>query len=148
MILIHNKQSIIIDQNELQKDTQEILNHLGYSDFDIGIKLVDEQEMQQYNKKFRNKDKPTDILSFPFYPDLQAGQKIEGQSEDQKNLGDIILCPEFIKKDLERWNQSFEQRMKVLLVHGICHLLGYDHIKDEDYRVMEKKEKEILEKIK
>ncbi len=144
MITIINNQNIPLAQNELKNSTQEILNYLGYSDFAISIVLLDEHDMQGYNKKFRNKDKPTDILSFPYHPNLKAGEKINPQSDEDKNLGDILVCPQFIQNDLERWNQTFEQRINVLLVHGICHLLGYDHIQDADYEVMQKKENELL----
>ncbi len=144
MITIKNNQKISFDTERLKKDAQVVLKHLGYDYFDLGILLADNKKIHELNKKYRNKDKPTDILSFPFYPELEAGEQIISKSEDEKNLGDIIISPEYVKADLERWSQTFEQRMRVLLVHGICHLLGYDHIKDSDYEVMKKKEQELL----
>ena len=95
------------------------------------------------NRQFRDKDKPTDILSFPFYPHLQAGERIEAEDQDETNLGDIIISPEYVKSDLEQWDENFEQRMQTLLVHGICHLLGYDHLQDAEYAVMLAKEQEL-----
>ncbi len=100
--------------------------------------------MHKLNKQYRNHDKPTDILSFPYHPDIKAGEKIIAQTKEEKNLGDLVICPEYVEQDLACWNQSFQERIKVLLVHGICHLLGYDHIKDTDYEIMHQKEMEIL----
>lgn len=144
MIALTNNQNIPFDDERFKKEAQAILKHLGYDDFDLGILITDNKSIHAFNSTYRDKDKPTDILSFPFYPELKAGERIEAESEDDKNLGDIIISPEYVKADLERWGQTFEQRMRVLLVHGICHLLGYDHIKDEDYEVMKIKEAELL----
>ena len=148
MITLENNQALPVNEEQLKKDAQIVLQHLGYGDFDLGIMLTDNKIIHALNKKYRHKDKPTDILSFPFYPNLQPGQKIEATSADEKNLGDMIISPEYVKADLERWGQSFEERMQTLLVHGICHLLGYDHIKDEDHEVMQKKEHELLALLK
>lgn len=148
MILIDNEQGIKIDTDKLKHDAQKIIEYLGYTDFDVSILLCDNSTMHEYNKQYRNKDKSTDILSFAFYPLLRPGESIEASSEDEKNLGDIILCPEYILADLAQWEQSFELRLQVLLIHGICHLLGYDHIDDNDYIIMKTKEDELLKIIK
>ena len=147
MINIDNHQEDPVNLGNLKKNAQAILNHLGYANFDLGIMLCDDKTMHEYNKKYRGKDKSTDVLSFANFPDLKAGEQIIAKSEYDKDLGDIILCPSYIRADLERWEQDFETRMRVLLVHGICHLLGYDHIEDEDYTKMHAKETELLEML-
>ena len=148
MILIKNTQrKIPVNTTQLKKDAQKLLTILGYIDFDLGIWLTTDQTIRKYNKQYRGKDKPTDILSFAYWPDLKAGEKIKPDSPEDKNLGDIIMSPAYIKKDLPRWDMGFNQRMRVLLVHGICHLLGYDHIKDVDYAVMHRKEQFLLRKL-
>ncbi len=144
MLACKNDQSIPVNTSQIKADAQRVLKHLGYANFDLGILLADSKTMQEYNKKYRNKDKPTDILSFPFHADLHTGDQIVAKREEEKNLGDIIICPEYIQEDLGRWNQSFDERIQALLVHGICHLIGYDHIKDKDYEAMQVKEKELI----
>ncbi len=146
MILIRNEQEFPVNVDKLKQDAQTLLDALDYADFDVGILLATPQVMQEHNRTYRDKDKATDILSFPFHQ-LQAGDSIEPTSDEDKNLGDIIICPQYVHDDLERWSQTFQQRMDVLLVHGICHLLGYDHIEDTDYEVMQQKEGELLKKI-
>ncbi len=148
MILIENEQNVVpLDLNSIEFDVQKILQLLEYDDYDIGILFVTNDAMREYNRDYRHIDKPTDILSFSYYPDLKAGERIQPSSDEDKNLGDIIIAPQYVLDDLARWEQSFEGRMRVLLVHGICHLLGYDHIQDADYEIMHAKELWLLEQL-
>ena len=148
MITIKNTQrKIKINVNQLRKDAQTILDALDYSDFDLGIWLTSNKMIRAYNKEYREKDKPTDVLSFPYHDTLKAGQRIKVKDDEDKNLGDLILAPEYIQNDLPMWETTFEKHMQRLLVHGICHLLGYDHIEDKDYKIMHKKETALLSKL-
>lgn len=148
MINLENKQTVIqIHETAMKKDAQHILGMLNYADFDLGIWILDLKEMERYNREFRNQDKPTDVLSFPYHPDLKPNERIVVHDEDDKNLGDIMICPEYVKADLPRWEYSFEHRMRVLLIHAICHLLGYDHENDTDHEIMQKLEDSLLEKL-
>lgn len=145
MIFIKNNQKTIkVDTRKLKKECQIVLDTLNYSDFDVSIVLTKNKQIHVLNKKFRDKDKPTDILSFPFYPNLKAGERIVAIEEDDKNLGDLIIAPQYVLDTLHEWGHTFEERMRILLVHGICHLLGYDHIKDGDYAIMKKEEERLL----
>ena len=144
MITIKNTQRTIkINASQIKKDAQALLNTLGYPDFDLGIWLTTNPTIRKYNRDFRHKDKATDILSFPFYPDLKPGEKISSMSDEEKNLGDLIISLEHVKADGKKMNIPFNDRMKRLLVHGICHLLAYDHMNDKDYKVMLKKEQAL-----
>jgi len=71
----------------------------------------------------------------------------EVKEEEDKNLGDLIISAEYVTKDAKELNVTFEARMKKLLVHGVCHLLGYDHIIDADWHRMRAKEGFLLKKI-
>lgn len=145
MILIKNTQrKFKIDTEQLTKTIQIILDALDYSDFDIGLLITTNATIRKYNHEFRKKDAPTDILSFPFYTDLKAGSRIKAKTEWEKNLGDLILSPEYIHKAALKYEEDFESRFNMLIVHGMCHLLGYDHIEDADYKKMHKKEIELL----
>lgn len=145
MILIKNRQrKIKVDTKQLEQDAQKVLTVLRYADFDLAIVLTSSNTIRKYNREYRHKDKATDVLSFPFHPQLQAGERIKPKTEEDKNLGDIIIAPDYVQKDAPRWGHTFEQRMRVLLVHGICHLLGYDHEEEAEYKVMHRKEKALL----
>lgn len=133
------------NDTQLQKDAQLLLDTLGYHDFDLGILLTNNATIQEYNRAYRHQDKPTDILSFGYHADVKAGEQIVAHEEEDKNLGDLIISLEYVEHDAPQWEQTFEQRMRVLLVHGICHLRGYDHIEDEDYVIMHKEEDRLLQ---
>lgn len=148
MIKIINRQrKIAIDIEKLKKDAQHILEIIKYPDFDLGILLTNNKTIRNYNKTYRSKDKATDILSFSHHPGHEAGKKIKVLNDDDKNLGDLIISPEYVVKEAEKYNVSFNERMRILLVHGVCHLLGYDHELDEDWRRMRAKEAYILSKL-
>lgn len=149
MILLKNKQKKIdIDTQKLIDQAAHITALCGYADFDLGIWLTTNATIKKYNAMYRDKNKATDVLSFPYHTDLRAGQKIAVVTDDDKNLGDLIISLEYVQKDAPaRWGQTLEERLPILLVHGICHLLGYDHIEDEDYKIMKKKEDYLLKKL-
>lgn len=148
MITIKNRtRTVAIDTAWLTTQAQKILDILDYSDFDLGIMLTTNATIRTFNKHYRGKDKPTDILSFAFHPHVKAGKRIQISSNEEKNLGDLIISLEYIYKDPKKMGFTFTKRMQILLVHGICHLLGYDHEKDRDYKVMQAKEQEILEQL-
>lgn len=149
MITIKNSQrNITINTNLLKQKVKKILAKLGYTDFDLGIWLTTNATIRRYNKQYRNKDKATDVLSFPYHSNLKAGEKIVVQSPEDKNLGDLIISLEYVQKDAHNWDHSFAQHIDFILIHGICHLLGYDHIEDVDYEIMKQQEALLLEAIK
>ena len=148
MITVRNTQrKIKIDVAQLKKDAQTVLDALEYSDFDLGIWICSDAMIRQYNRDYRHKDKVTDVLSFPYHTELKPGKRIRVKSEEDKNIGDLLIAPNYVVHDAPRWDDTFEDRMKVLLVHGICHVLGYDHETEEEYAVMNKEEKKLLKLI-
>jgi rRNA maturation RNase YbeY len=141
------QRSIPFSAKTFQKKAEFILEQLKYSDFDLGIWLTSNKTIQKYNKEYRNKDKPTDVLSFPYHTDLKAGQRIKVQSEEDKNLGDLIISVPYVFDNKQELAGDFIARMDRMMVHGICHLLGYDHIEDADYKKMIILENKLLKKL-
>lgn len=148
MITIKNTQRTVpMDRAFIIETAQKILDTVHYADFDLGIWITNNKTIRTYNRNFRHKDKATDILSFPYHPTLIAGKRIRVKHEEDRNVGDLIISAEYVVKEAEKYKVSLEDRMRVLLVHGVCHLLGYDHIEDHDYRRMRAKEAYILKKL-
>lgn len=149
MILIKNKQrKIKVDTKKMHAQAQKMLGVLGYPDFDLNILLTTNQTIRKFNKKFRNKNKATDILSFPFHPGSKPDKKIKVLSEEEKNLGDIIISLEHAQKDaLQKWDRTFDHHLTALLAHGVSHLIGHDHHTDEEYEAMLKLEKRLLKAV-
>ena len=141
------QRSIVIDKKQIIADVQHILTLVHYDDYDLGIWITTDTTIAAYNREYRHIDKPTDILSFPYHATLKAGERIKPKNFDDKNLGDLILSAAYIAKEAARYQITFMQRLRHLLVHGICHLLGYDHLQDNDYRRMRAKEGYILKKL-
>lgn len=147
MITIKNTQrSFEVDTKKLEESAQTILNELGYSGFDLGIWLTTNKTIHSYNKQYRNKDKPTDILSFPYHQ-LAPGEKIIPQTDEEKNVGDLIISVEFVQGILPLYNVTLQQRLDTLLIHGICHLLGYSHYDEENDKIMSKLEKKLAKQL-
>lgn len=149
MITIRNMQrKVPVNTVALRRDVSFILKTLAYDDYDIGIMIVNDEKMQHYNLTYRGKDSPTDILSFPFHTQLKAGERIVPASFDEQNLGDLIIDAPYVVRAAHELGVSFEERIRVLLVHGVYHLLGYDHITDEDYVLMNDVEQKMLTALK
>jgi probable rRNA maturation factor len=145
MITIRNMQrKVPIDKITLERDIVRILQKLSYEDYDVGIMIVNDKRMRQYNLNYRSKDAPTDILSFAFHVDLKPGDRIISNSPDDKNLGDLIIDAPYVARAAVELARSFEDHMRILLVHGIYHLLGYDHVTELDYEIMDEAEREML----
>ncbi|MCB9492658.1 MAG: rRNA maturation RNase YbeY [Epsilonproteobacteria bacterium] len=148
MITIKNFQrKFTVNSKDVQTTVHAMLEAIGYVDFDLSIVFVSKKKIRELNKQYRCKDRATDILSFPFH-DIKAGEKITIQHEDEKNLGDLIVCPEYTAQDAAtNWSCSYLERLPVLLAHGIAHLLGHDHINDVDYKKMQKIEHMMLKAV-
>lgn len=137
-----------LDLKKLEEQAAFILQELGYGDFDLGIWLTTNSTIREYNKTYRKKDVATDILSFPYHDGIKAGQKIKVTCEEDKNVGDIIISVEFVRYLLPLYETTLQQRLGVLLIHGICHLLGYTHYDDENDAKMSTIERSIAKKLK
>ena len=105
--------------------------------------LSGEKEIKKLNKKFRNKNKSTDVLSFPFYKKSQLRKKIKIEKEIY--LGDIIINLNMIKSKNNKI--KFKDELNKLWIHGLVHLFGFKHKKDKDYYSMQKIEKSYLDYI-
>jgi probable rRNA maturation factor len=149
MIYVKNTQRIIrIDTVSVEHDMEQILNTIRYPDFDVTVWFTTEKTIQKYNQQFRDVNKPTDVLSFPYHTQASPGEALVVDTEDDKNLGDIMIAPTYMSRQLPDWNQTFEERLRIVLVHSVCHLLGYDHVHDADYEIMQAEENRILRAIK
>lgn len=120
-----------------QAVAEAVLNHLGLFDAELSLLLCDDATIHPLNRDYRGKDKPTDVLSF-------AQREGEFAFADDNLLGDVIISMDTTIRQATERNHSVETELRVLLVHGILHLLGYDHIEDDEAEIMEAKEREIL----
>ncbi|MEG9487497.1 rRNA maturation RNase YbeY [Mannheimia indoligenes] len=109
-----------------------------FPESEITIRIVDEAESHELNLTYRGKDKPTNVLSFPF----EVPEGIE-----MPLLGDLIICRQVMEKEAEEQQKPLEAHWAHLAIHGTLHLLGYDHLTDEEAEEMESLETEIMQSL-
>ena len=115
----------------------------------ITITLTTPEYIRKINKEYRNVDKATDVLSFPMFEKDELDLKIKNKNfEHEDVLGDIIISIEKVKEQSKEYGHSFERELSYMVVHGFYHLMGYDHIEEEDKKVMRPKEDKILDELK
>ena len=114
------------------------------SNFYISIILTNPENIQRINKEYRNIDKPTDVLSFPMF---EKEELENAKFENQEVLGDIIISIEKVKEQAEEYGHSFERELAYMVVHGFYHLIGFDHMIEEEKEIMRAKEENVLEKL-
>ena len=104
----------------------------------LSVLLTDNKNIQVINREYRDKDAPTDVISFAYHEtdDFNIGP--------YDTLGDIIISLERVEEQSSEYNHSFEREFYYVLTHGILHILGYDHIEEDDKKVMREREEVIL----
>ena len=140
-LIITSDESISIDKNledRLHKIVELILIEEDSRNSEINLRLMNNKEMQALNAEFRNKDRPTNVLSFP---------NEDISSKFTNNLGDIAISCEYVEKEAEDEGKTFDEHIIHMLAHGVYHILGYDHINNELAMIMEQKEINILKKV-
>lgn len=133
---------------------------LEYSDFpyeaEVNLTLTDNNGIHQINKEFRNIDRPTDVLSFPMLNYETPGNFAFLDEEDSNDfnpdtgeamLGDIVISVDKVFEQAESYGHSVEREYAFLITHSMLHLFGYDHMEEVEAKVMEEKQKDILQKM-
>ncbi len=108
----------------------------------VVLRIVGEAESRAFNRDYRDKDYPTNILSFPY--DMPA---LPDEEEEAEYLGDLVVCLPILEREASEQGKSFTQHWAHLLIHGLLHLQGYDHINDDEAEEMEALETDILARL-
>lgn len=112
-------------------------------EIEVSITFVDENRIHELNREYRGKDYPTDVLSFALND--EGEEEIELVAEDMPNaLGDIIISVDHIHAQAKEYGHSFERELGFLTVHGLLHLLGYDHLNEAEEKKMFSRQEDIL----
>ena len=145
-----------IDQNSKYEDLiehvlmkcfkEEKMDKLGLY---VSVTLTCPSYIRKVNNKYRNIDKETDVLSFPMFEKFEIDHIIREKSNMiEEVLGDIIISLERVNEQSIEYGHSFERELSYMVVHGFYHLMGYDHMNDEEKAIMRAKEENILSKLK
>mgnify|MGYP001350916299 FL=1 len=140
LVITSQKESLIEEGLKIKFNDAFLLicNEEQIKQCSINVRIMDDKEMQELNKKFRGKDTSTNVLSFT---NEDISKPITG------NLGDIAISYEFVKNESEELNVDFDDHMIHMLIHGVYHILGFDHESNTMAEVMENKEIKLLEKL-
>ena len=125
------------DQEQIQRWVDAALEDVN-QETEIVVRIVDEQESTELNEQYRHKPGPTNILSFP----VEVPEGIE-----LNLLGDLVVCAPVLEKEALDQHKALTDHWAHIIVHGVLHLLGYDHIDDNEAKLMESKEISILNKL-
>ena len=131
MIEINNLTNSQVDKVFLKRIAKKVLDGEKAKTKDLSIAFVGSVRIKELNKKYRKKNRPTDVLSFSY-----------------DNSREIVICPQIIKKNAKRFGSKFKTELIRVLIHGILHLLGYDHEKSvKDAKIMEERQNLYLKKL-
>lgn len=140
--IINDDEHPIVGKSLLIKCFELVADKHNITQAEVNVSIVSNDEIQQINKQFRNKDKPTNIISFEF-------DKPEGLPDDIVDdfLGDIVIAPKVLEQEAKEQNKTLENHWQHIFIHGLLHLLGYDHLDDQEAEEMENLEVELLAKL-
>jgi probable rRNA maturation factor len=117
--------------------------NLDPENVEISVTFVSSEEIHELNKIYREKDNVTDVLSFPQFESIEEMQAIEGVL----CLGDVVICPEQALLQADEFGHSGERELVYLFVHSVFHLLGYDHMEEDEKNTMRAQEEKIMSQI-
>ncbi|MBF0710152.1 MULTISPECIES: rRNA maturation RNase YbeY [unclassified Gemella] len=147
---------IIDDKSLIEERTKDMLvnllaiaaklENIDTSSIEFSLSFVEEKDIQNINKEYRGIDKPTDVITFALNDEVEGELEIIG-GEESSYIGDIVVCTDKAKEQSKEYGHSYERELGFLAVHGFLHLLGYDHMNEEDEKIMFNKQDRILEKF-
>ena len=148
MLEINNLTTVEIDEEFLRRVVNEVLKGEKIKkEVNLSVAFIGSGRMRKLNRKYRGKNRVTDVLAFPESEVLFEKFKI-GPLQKVKGLGEIVICLREVKKNAKRFNSTFEKELANVLIHGLLHLLGYDHEKNEkEAKKMQQKQQKYLEQI-
>jgi rRNA maturation RNase YbeY len=147
-ILLQNRQrAVAINRARLSRTAEAVLSAARAGDAELSLVLVSDQRMRALNRRYRKKDRPTDVLAFPMREEKKGPQK-RGLSPFPVLLGDVVISMQTAKRQAAAYGHGLYDEVTRLLVHGVLHLLGYDHEWGaREAASMARKEQAILKKL-
>ena len=129
MIEIENLSGSLRHVSFLKKTAETVLRKERKDRLDLSVVFLGAPKMRELNRVYRGKDKPTNVLSF---------------AQEEFGLGELVLCPDVIRKDAAKYGITFKAELTSIFIHGLLHLAGYDHEKEADFKKMSRKEQQYL----
>jgi probable rRNA maturation factor len=144
---------LVDETNELKQEDLDLVEHLLQfasekeeiqEECEVSVTFVDNDRIQEINRDYRDKDQPTDVISFALEETNEEEVEIIG-ADMPRVLGDIIISVPKAREQAHEYGHSFQRELGFLAVHGFLHLLGYDHMTEEEEKIMFSRQREILD---
>jgi len=126
----------------LRRDLSALMAGVGEGGSSLSLSFVRDPAIRELNRLHRDKDEATDVLSFPLEPDEADGDRVV-----ERLLGDIVISIDTAGRQAEAYDASLQTEVRRLLIHGILHLLGHDHLEPEERAIMEAEERRLADII-
>ncbi|HTU81836.1 MAG TPA: rRNA maturation RNase YbeY [Candidatus Acidoferrales bacterium] len=127
-----------VDGRALLAAARRILSELDEGESSLSLTLVGDAAIRTINREHRGKDAPTDVLSFPMHPESSGAERM---------LGDVVISVETARRQAAQYGATLQRELYRLLIHGVLHLLGHDHLKAGERRVMEREERRLAKAV-
>ena len=127
-----------VDARALKATAKKLLEAVGEPKGEISLTLVDDETIREINREHRGKDKPTDVLSFPLEPESFSQERL---------LGDIVISIDTARRQAADYDAPLQRELYRLLIHGLLHVLGHDHMEPGERTVMEREERRLADAI-
>lgn len=148
-VFLADEQDDPIDAEPLRRLAEMVLEEEGVPDeTEVTVLLVGTDQIATYNERFMQRTGATDVLAFPIehlQPGIAPERKLGGPP---LNLGDVVIAPSYVRTQAEKAGVSFADELSLMVVHGLLHLLGYDHHDEAEAETMEEREQQLLARVK
>ncbi len=150
IVTLENTQQEVVIPKEVEGLITKAMNIVAEKEklgpqAEVDITIVNDEEIHQLNREYRNVDRPTDVLSFALDEGEEEPELLDSQAEHL--LGDVIISAATAQRQGEEFGHGLARELTYLAVHGLHHLLGYDHMEEEDKRMMRLKEEAVLREM-
>lgn len=147
-VFVADEQTDTVGLSDLHSLAEMILREEGYpDDAEVTLLFVDESEMASYNHRFLDRHGATDVLAFPVEELVPGVVPDHDPHGPPLILGDVVIAPAYVRRQAVDYGVTYEDEMSLMVTHGILHLLGYDHIDDDDAERMEERERQLLASV-
>ena len=146
-IFLADEQDVPLSSEPLRKIAELVLQEEGLPEqTEVAILFVTDEQMAEYNERFMGRQGATDVLAFPL-EHLEPGVAPAPPPRTPFPIGDVIISPAYVHAQAEARSTTPENELQLMVAHGILHLLGYDHVTDDEAEHMEERERQLLAKV-
>jgi probable rRNA maturation factor len=147
-VFVADEQGETFGLSDLHQLAEIVMREEGYpDDAEVTLLFVDESEIASYNQRFLDRHGATDVLSFPVEELIPGVVPDTDPQGPPLMLGDVVIAPAYVRRQAGEMGVGFEDEMALMVTHGILHLLGYDHIDEDEAERMEERERQLLAKV-